>query len=154
MFIPKEHEARAVTMFRDVAADPTDEAMRRIHAAIWPNGNASVSTSTLRTLLRTISAAQDVAEPSDELPDDVDQALKDLTEARNVVMEEIRVAKGSGGAADGEEAGSSPIGWHRILVANVQAHVAVSTHRIALQKHRAEMDELRDRRNPSNRDRS
>ena len=58
--IPEHKEAIAVEMYRSVSGDPNDLAMAAIHRALWPEGNATVSVSMLRTLLRSLAAAAEM----------------------------------------------------------------------------------------------
>lgn len=144
MFIPDDKERGAVEMFRAVESDPNDLAMKRIHAYIWPPGpdgrsSTSVSVPMLRTLLRSIAASMTVSDPGDELPDDLEDAIDDLKKSREILMKEIEAP------TDPEAVGVNPM-LHATLVRNVKALLDASTHRIALQKHRMEINADRIRR--------
>lgn len=143
--IPPDRERAAVEMFRHIMADPNDIAVERIRKFIWPQGNAAVSVPMLRTLLRSLVAACDVDEASDELPDDLAAALEDLKDSRKKIMDAINSDGGD------PETGQPNAMLHSVLVQNVKAHIAASKHQIELQQHRAILEAERRRRTPHTR---
>lgn len=138
--IPADKEETAIKMFRAVAGNTSDVEMMRIHRAIWPAGCASVSVSTLRTLLSAMSAAEEVADPPDDLPEGLQQAITDLESARVKIMDKLNAGladgEGDGKSAPGE-AGLSDVGYHAALSRNVATHIAAVRLQIELQAHRA-----------------
>lgn len=128
MLVPPEKEDAAAAMFRAAGDSPDDVAVARIHRFIWPQGTTSCSVPMLRTLLRAICAARDVAEPSDDLPDDLGKAITDVEAARDRLMDEIR--------NDASEGGTQPQRYIA-LARLVKVQIEASKHRIELQSHRA-----------------
>jgi hypothetical protein len=132
--IPPHIQPEALRAYRD------GDSAADVHRMIWPDRSAAPCTPhTLETLLRALIAHEDAqaarASASDELPDELSDAEKALSDQRKRLVEALEA-----GACDeeGEEGRTTfnPM-YDKLLIENVKAHVAVSKHRIALQRHRA-----------------
>lgn len=146
--IPEHKEAIAVEMYRSVSGDPNDLAMAAIHRALWPEGNASVSVSMLRTLLRSLAAAADSDPASDDLPEDLEDAVKDLKRMRSALMDALgEVEKDD--YAPGLEGGPPPRDSRVAVLAGALTRV-VSTQ-IAASKHQSELWQHREQRRAAER---
>lgn len=126
-------QERALRAYRE------GDSAAEVHRLLWPSGGAPCTPHTLETVLRALAAHEDSqaarAAASDELPpelSDAEQALRDQR-ARLVAALE-------GGAQEREdEEGRATFdpSLDKLLIENVKAHVALSKHRLLLQRHRS-----------------
>lgn len=131
--IPPEIEDDVLRRYR------SGEDVASLHRALWPNGNQSVSTTTLRAILdgmRIEAQARDEPEPSDELPEDVGDLLDDLKRAREKIWSAIEVdPQDATPELSGKDVAAACM-VNRAICDNVKAALAVSKHRTELQRHR------------------
>lgn len=126
-------QEQALRAYRD------GDSAAEVHRMLWPGTPAPCSAHTLETVLRALQAHEDAqaarASASDELPAELADAEQALVEQRKRL-----VAALDGGLAEQEDeegrATYSPV-LDKLLVENIKAHVAVSKHRLLLQRHRA-----------------
>lgn len=117
-----------------------------IYAALWPT-SPPFPLDTFREVVRAVEVAEATTAPPEELPQDLEDVVGDLLEARQKIMESIR----SGGDVDSE--GGFDAGAHTALVRNAdvllkyqsarqdrQAHLL--NLRVAREKARIELLEL------------
>lgn len=127
-FIPTEREAEALRRFRD------GHGAAALHAWLWPGGNPSISVSALRSVLESLDAEDRTEEPSDRLPDDLGDVLSDLRVARQRLMDALEAGPSLDGGPNPDVLVACQV--NRALTENVKATIAVSKHRIDLQRHR------------------
>lgn len=132
--IPPHMQEIALRAYRE------GDSAAEVHRLLWPDGRgATCSPHTLDTILRALVAHEEAqaarANASDELPTELADAEAALCEQRKRLVGALEAGENEREDEQGR-AVYDPI-LDKLLIENVKAHVAVSKHRVFLQRHRA-----------------